>query len=498
MLGFFSAKPDHPLADAKEARRIVAEIAAHEPVAALGEAAGWFESLAGVDGFSPAARFERVAEIAAASLPQARRQGRDFLSGARQMRLQEQQAWQRNQDYWTQLAHALDRCLEEADADAKAAEALRPRLGALLAGLLIAHGGRLRWFRLRYGPIDGSLWTRLGDLYLRAVRERLAEREAQPFGPGEGATTPAAEYLKVLVFQASSMDNLLPLEIGLAERFIAHFLPHFVFGAEVRPESVYWVDAAKPLPPTRLAKLPDLSPGLRFFGPGQALAAVQRMRERIAASGALPAEVNLGGQYSAAVVLPVLDHLAMCWSPKPPTRTFPRHRIKSRVGIVGGLPALHQCLGDTLGGFDDVESWLVEDVSQGGMGVKLPLRRNDWVRVGALVGMQPEGGDNWLVGAVRRFTRETEAQGVVGIETLSKTPRAVTAAAGGFETALVLLDPPRDDSSIRVLLAPGDWEEGIPLVARIDGRRWRLHPDERIEAGDDWLVGRCVAEVLSD
>lgn len=53
MLGFFSAKPDHPLADAKEARRIVAEIAAHEPVAALGEAAGWFESLAGVDGFSP-------------------------------------------------------------------------------------------------------------------------------------------------------------------------------------------------------------------------------------------------------------------------------------------------------------------------------------------------------------------------------------------------------------------------------------------------------------
>jgi hypothetical protein len=333
---------------------------------------------------------------------------------------------------------------------------------------------------------------------LRAVRERLTEREVQPFGPGEGATTPAAEYLKALVFQASSMDNLLPLEIGLAERFIAHFLPHFVFGAEVRPESVYWVDAAKPLPPTRLAKLPDLSPGLRFFGPGQALAAVQRMRERIAASGALPAEVNLGGQYSAAVVLPVLDHLAMCWSPKPPTRTFPRHRIKSRVGIVGGLAAIHQCLGATLGGFDDVESWLVEDVSQGGMGVKLPLRHNDWVRVGALVGMQPEGGDNWLVGAVRRFVRETELQGAVGIETLSKTPRAVTAAGGGFETALVLLDPPRDDSSIRVLLAPGDWEEGITLVARIDGRRWRLHPDERIEAGDDWLVGRCVAEMLSD
>jgi hypothetical protein len=498
MLGFFSAKPDHPLADPREARRIVAEIAAHEPVAALGEAAGWFESLAGVDGFPPALRLDRIAEIAAASLPQARRQGRDFLAGGRQTRLQEQQAWQRNQGYWTQFAQALDRCLDDADADPKLAEALRPRLGDLLAGLLIAHAGRLRWARLRHGLADGALWTRLGDIYLRAVKEKLAEREAQPFGPGEGATTPAGEYLKALVFQASSLDNLLPLEIGLAERFIAYFLPHFVFGAEPRPDSIYWVDAGKPLPPTRLAKVPDVTPGLRFFGPGQALAAVQQMRARIAASGALPAEVNLGGQYSVAVVLPVLDHLAMCWSPKPPTRNFPRHRIKSRVGIVGGLPALHQRLGDTLGGFDDVESWLVDDVSQGGMGVKLPLQRNDWVRVGALVGMQPEGGDNWLVGAVRRFTRETELQGSVGIETLSKTPRAVTAAAGGFETALVLLDPPRDDSSIRVLLAPGDWEEGIPLVTRIDGRRWRLHPDERLEAAEDWLVGRCVAEVLAD
>jgi hypothetical protein len=498
MLGFFSAKPDHPLADPKEARRIVAAIAAHEPAAALGEAAGWLESLAGIDGFPLALRLERANEIAAASLPQARRQARDFLAGTHRTRLQEQQAWQRNQNYWTQLAHVLDRCLEEADADAKAAETLRPRLGALLAGLLIAHAGCQRWVQLRYGPIDGSLWTRLGDLYLRAVKEKLAEREVQPFGPGEGATTPAAEYLKTLVFQAASMDNLLPLEIGLAERFIAHFLPYFVFGAEVRPESVYWVDAGKPLPPTRLAKVPDVSPGLRFFGPGQALAAVRQMHERIAASGALPAEVNLGGQYAAAVVLPVLDHLAMCWSPKPPTRNFSRHRIKSRVGIVGGLTAIRQYLDGGPGGFDEVESWLVEDVSQGGMGIRLPLQRNDWVRVGVLVGMQPEGGDNWLVGVVRRFLRETEVQGVVGIETLSKAPRAVTAAGGGFETALVLLDPPQDDSSIRVLLAPGDWEEGIPLVTRMDGRRWRLHPDERIETGDDWLVGRCVAELLAD
>lgn len=496
MLGLFSAKPVHPLADTKEARRIIAGIAAQEPATALAEAAGWFESLAGIDDFPLALRLDRSAELAAASLPLARRQARDFLAGGRQSRLQEQQGWQRNHGYWTQLAQAYARCLEEADANPKAADLLRPRRSDLLTGLLVAHAGCLRWVQLRYGPIDPGHWTRLGEIYLRAVGEQLAEREVEPFGPGEGATTPTREYLKALVFHAASMDSLLPLEIGLAERFIAYFLPHFVFSAEMRPESVYWVDAGKPLPPTRLAKLPAVAPGLRFFGPGHALEAVQQMRARIAASGTLPAEVNLGGQYAAAVVLPVLDHLAMCWSPKPPTRNYPRHRIKSKVGIVAGLQSIHAHLGAGSENAAGVESWLVDDVSQGGMCAKLPLLRNEWVRVGVLVGLQPEGGDNWLVGTVRRFSRETETQGAVGIETLSKTPHAVTATAGALKTDLILLDPPHDDSSMRVLLASGDWEEGIPLVAEIEGVRWRLHPEERLEAGDDWLIGRCIAELL--
>lgn len=496
MLGFFSAKSGHPLADPKETKRIVAEIAGHEPAVAMDEAASWFESLAGIDDFPVGQRFERIADIAAVSLPLARRQGRDYLAGGRQSRLREQQAWQRNFGYWHQLVHALDRCQEEAVASPKAADALRPRLGALLAASLTAQAGRLRWTQLRYGPIDGDQWTALGAAYLQAVKEKLADREVQPFGPGEEATTPTKEYLKALIFHASSMDNLLPLEIGLAERFIAHFLPYFVFGAEMRPESVYWVDAGKPLPPTRLAKLPELSPGLRFFGAGQALEAVQQMRAKIVATRALPAEVNLGGQYSPAVVLPVLDHLAMCWSPKPPTRNHQRHRIKSRVGVVAGLPAIHARLSFGGVGPDGIESWLVDDVSQGGMGARLPLLRNEWVRIGAIVGMQPEGGDNWLVGAIRRFARDTEVQAAVGIETLSKAPRALVASEGGLQTDLILLDAPQDDGAVRVLMALNDWEEGVPLTTSLDGRRWRLHPDERLETGDDWLIGRCVAEAV--
>lgn len=496
MLGLFGSKSTHPLAEAKEAKRILGELAASESAPCVDETTGWLESLAGLDAIAPALRHKRIVELAAVSLPQARRLARDYLTATRPSRLQEQQAWQRNHGYWQQLANALHRCLTDADADAKVRESLKPQWHALLAGLLIARFGCLRWAQLRYGPIDKAAWADLGQLYLRAGQDKNADAPVAPFGEGEGETTVAREYLKVQIFHASSMDSLTPLEIGLAERFIAHFLPHFVLSTDLRPESAYWVDADKPLPPTRLAKLPELSPSLRFFGAGTALEAAREMRARILATQAPPAEVNLGGQYAVSTLLAVLDHLTMSWSPQPPTRHFHRHRVKSRIGACAGFADVQSLLAGARIGQINVESWLVEDISQGGMSARLPLTRNEWVRIGALVGIQPEGGTNWLVGTVRRFVRESETQGAIGIETLSKAPRAATATDGAMQTDLILLDPLRDDSSVRIMLPPGNWEEGVPMQLLADGHPWRLHPDEKIEATDEWLIGRCIVESL--
>lgn len=492
MLGFFSGKSDHPLADNKETKAILAELAelaTREPAGCVDAAAGWFESLAGLDDIPAAVRSRRAAELAAASLPSARRLARDYLAAPRVPRAQEQQRWQRNHGYWLQLAGLLQRCLAES-------EAQRSPPGPLLAGLLIAHCGCLRWTQLRYGPLENQLWTDMGQAYLRAEAAGVADTAVEPFGSTEGSTSVTGEYLKGLIFHASSMGSLTPQEIGLAERFITHFLPHFVLSTDLRPESAYWVDAARPLPPTRLARLPELAPTLRFFGVGQALGAVRSMHERIAGSQMPPPEVNLGGQYAVPTLLAVLDHLSVCWSPKPPTRSHPRHRVKSRIGAAPGFRALHTLLAGGNPEQIGVESWLVEDISQGGMSVRLPLMRNDWVRIGALAGMQPEGAPHWLVGVVRRFARESEIHGLVGIETLSKSPRAATATDGVRPTDLLLLDPLRDDSSARVLMPPEKWEAGMPLQLFIDGHPWRLHPDEEMAAGDDWLLGRCIVESL--
>ncbi|TRZ98490.1 MAG: hypothetical protein D4R84_03615, partial [Rhodocyclaceae bacterium] len=104
MLRFFSNKTNHPLADAREARRILAEIAVREPQTAVEDASAWLESLAADESFKLAQRLELILKLDEAAVAQARRLGRDYpaLTGA--SRTQESRQWQIGHNYWQQLA----------------------------------------------------------------------------------------------------------------------------------------------------------------------------------------------------------------------------------------------------------------------------------------------------------------------------------------------------------------------------------------------------------
>lgn len=496
MLGLFTKKHAHPLADDEEARRILDALPTLKAEAAVDEAASWLESLAGLDDFPAALRYQRSVEFDGATILQARRLAREYYAAPRGPRFEEQKRWQRNLGYWTHLASAYARCLRDSDGGEKGSAALRADSGALYARLLQALAFRLRWTRLRYSRIAGEHWQEIGAIYLRAVAENLADQPVNLYDTTDGATTPAAEYLKALIFHASSIDNLSLQEVGIAEWLTVHFLPHFVFSDKPAPDCTYWIDAAQPLPPARLVKAVALTPTLRLIGAGRVLQEITALRARIAVARQVPPEINLGGQYPAEIVMPVLDHLASCWSPTPPTRKHARHRVAGHVSIVAGLPSIHWSVGGGGEALDESEEWIVDDISQGGMSARLPLLRNDWVRVGAIVGMLPEGSKAWLVGVIRRFVRESETQGAAGIQTLSKTPQALVGADGVFDTDIVLLDPLRDGGSARVLIAPHSWTFGVPLRLSVDGHNWRLHPAERLEIDEDWLLGRYVVEAL--
>jgi hypothetical protein len=486
MLGIFSAKSGHPLADAKEARRVLGELSVRDAAPALDEVSGWLESVAADEVLKLSDRLALIFQLDEAAQTHARKLGRDYLTSPRLGRQQEYKLWQANHDFWAQLGSAYDNCLNRYRGQEKGGEAVKSEVPLLIVRMLRALSAQLKWDQFRYGPVNAELWQRMGRAYLFAEQGKFSRQALTPYPNVPGESTVEQEYLKALVFQASSMDSLLPLEIEIAERLIAHFLPQFVFTAEVRPDNVYWVDADKPAPPKRLAVLPQVAPSLRFFSAGAALARLEALLRQVE-RGDVPADVNLGTQYSARIVLPVLRHLAMYWAPKPPMRSHDRHRVKSRLTAVNGLANTHARLADR--GGEESEAWVVDDVSLGGMGAQVPLGANDWVRIGALLGMQPEGGSNWLVGVIRRFSRETPTQGSVGIETLSKSPQAVVGDLGGMDCNAILLDTLHSGDTVRVILPSSAFEPAIPLVFAWQGRSARLDPIEQLESGVDFDLG---------
>jgi hypothetical protein len=257
------------------------------------------------------------------------------------------------------------------------------------------------------------------------------------------------------------------------------------------------VDVAKPLPPTRLARVPEITPTLRFFNGTRAVDAVTKTIEQIRGEGRVPPGINLGGQYQVDTVIPVLEHLAMCWAPKPPMRSDARRRINSPLRVVNGLAGVHHRLSGPSNGTDDVESWVIDDVSLGGLCAQATIANPDWIRIGSLIGLQPDGGENWLIGIVRRYVRTGQRQASVGIQTVSKAPRAVFADAGGLHTEALLLDVPEVGEYARMALPANVLEDNVALLFTLDGKNARLHPRETLVTGADFVVANFFVQSFS-
>jgi hypothetical protein len=294
---------------------------------------------------------------------------------------------------------------------------------------------------------------------------------------------------------------MVPAEIEIAERVIAHFLPGFRLTDLPEPDTTYWMDLDEADPPTRLAQPPELTDTLVFFSAGSAIQGVEELAKLIRHRAVVPSTLSLGGDYKAEQVIEVLDHLAMYWAKAPPIRRHERHRVKARLSVVHGYAGLIACLGWdgsttdlSASGGSVVESWVVQNVSAGGFGATTPQVAGDWLRIGSVVGMQPSGGDNWLVGIVRRLSRDAEELGNVGIQTVAKTATSVDLRSGGsgssLGTGVLLIDPSDKAGEVRVLLEPNRFDARRSIEMVQSGNAHLLMPLELIESGVDYELAR--------
>jgi hypothetical protein len=495
---FGSSKPDHPMADIKEARKIIADIPGNDSFKAIDELLHWLESVRTVEGFKPEYRAELVQLIDDAAQVHARKLARDYLSVPRLSKFQEGRLWGALHEFWKQAALAFAACIDGYATGAKGADALKPLMPLLTVRALRALATQMKWQYVRYGPFEEPLWGVFARIYALAESRKYAQTRVAPYPNVPGESSAEQEFLRAVMLATSSPDSLLPQEMEIAERLIAHFSASFKLVLEQQPDIAYWIDLATSQPPLRVARPPQRAPTLRFFAAGRAEEELERLIQTVKAANAVPSEVNLGGTYDPQTVLAVLQHLAMYWAPKPPERLSPRHRVKSRLKVTHGFDGVLEALAPEKSlDFDDtlIESWIVENVSAGGFGAAIPQIKGDWLRLGALVGLQPEGGDNWLIGVIRRLNRELPQQGVVGIQTLARSGRTIAlrpeggSAGAGREPDLgILLDTAAQGASpeVKLLLRAGTLVPGQNLEYEQDGKLFLLFPAAVEQSGDDY------------
>jgi len=489
---FGSKKPDHPMADLKEAKKLLAELPGGDAFKCADELAHWLESVAAAEGFKPEYRAQLIQLLDETAQGHVRKLTRDYLVSPRLAKHQEVRLWTALHDYWRRAASAYVGCVDLYAAGAKGADALKGSMPLLLARALRALAAQLKWMYVRYGPVDPSVWAVIAKVYVFAEQRKFAQSAVTVYPGIPGESTPEQEFLKVVMLSASSPDSLLPLEVELCERLIAHFCAAFSLRPEPQPDSAYWIDLAASQGPLRLARPPQPATTLRFFSAGKALEDLEQLARTVKAAGSVPAQVNLGGSYPAETVLDVLKHLALYWSPKPPERRHQRHRVKSRLNVTHGYDGVLAALGGAPDNDDSgAETWIVENVSAGGFGAGIPEVKGDWMKIGCLLGLQPEGGDNWVLGVVRRLQREIPLKASVGIQTIAKSARpvqlSVSGAAGG-EAGILVSDGGDAPGEARVLLRSGVFVPGQNMEYQNGEAACLLMPQGVIETGDDYEV----------
>jgi hypothetical protein len=485
---------DHPLADPKKARESVGGLPV-DALKALEEISEWLDSIIRAESFGIGRRFELIDMLDGAARKHQRKLSLDYLATQRQQDILENRLWTAVFNFWKRLGAGYLQCIAQYEAGAAGTAAMRPILPVIVARAMRAITLQIKWVLLRYGQVEPRVWRELSRLYVVAEKGGFDGDQVAIYPGAQGTGAVKHEFLKALMLSASSTDSLTPPRQEIAERLIAHFGPRFRLGASPAAGANYYFDLAAAMPPARLLRRDAVKPTMRFFGPGEAFPELKRVFGQFVETGALPADVYLG-QYDRNVMIGVMKHLALYWSQQPPARVWERRRMVTQLAVVPGLDKiLHTLNPAAVDELDfsaerSVESWIAENVSEGGCGAIVPAQRSNWLRIGCLIGVRGETERHWGVGVIRRVTRDRHQQRRVGVQMLSRTAIPVKLASGGGGQAgrpAILLSTSLDRSGeVEVVMRTGMYNSRDSLQMTAGAKSYLLIPSKLAEGGEEY------------
>lgn len=494
--GIFGKKSDHPMADIKSAQAFLGDLPKNDAHKMLVELAEWAESVSDNTDFKPEHQFAVLRLLDEAAQPCIRKLARDYFTPNELNKFQENRLWLVLGNYFNHTAKAYFALFNRCCNGDKGTAALKAQEPLLAARAACAMTGQLKYVCAHYGLIDNAIWGNVARLWQHAEQQQYLDKPLALYPGATGDTTVAYELGHLLGWYGCGVSALSPLYMHLNERITNQYRSDIALGA-IRDEScTFSFDLDHPSAPVQAKAGGQANPSMRFIS----MAAMRPKLEALIKAlekNVVPEQLNLGGAYGAELVREAAQQL-LCYLVNPPSRRAARRDIKVSLKVVNGFSRLVERAGTGLYlGEEQPMHWKIEDISASGFRAVLPTQGSDGIRIGSLLGIQPDGVPHWGAAVVRRLRRDNNSQLHVGAEMLASQIAAVSlnqrGGAGGEDRqpALWLLAGQGKSSDEAQLLMKGNtFFAQRSLQTLLDGKNYLLLSGELREKGIDYDLAK--------
>lgn len=448
MFSMFEGKPDHPLFDLDETKRLIAELPEDDQPKALEDITFWLDSIRSTKGFHPEVRAAIVLLLDETALPIYGGMLHQYLSAPHLQDFKGVHQWQGIHAYARALASAYAACMEECRATEKRSFEIRQQMPLLCVRWGRAIGEQLKLELMRYLDIEPGVWQQIAACQRFIEAEQVAESMVLAYPGNVIHSSPQRELLRALMLYVAAPDELAPDQIEVSFRIAGRMCSFFDLKPAADAGCPYQFDLAAAVAPQRAhgAATPDV----RYFGAVRALAAVDKI-EKQNEDDPVWQERRFGSEFTPGGKLTVLKHLLTWWTAQPPLHHQDHRGIDTTVEVIHGFRLISQMVtrielvaadaerqqAGRIGLAADeeidfsAEVWTVSDISLDEIGIKLAKSAGAWVKVGDLCGIKTQNNPLWWVGAIRRIHTDADGNVHLVIAIIAKKPLSIWLRALG-------------------------------------------------------------------
>jgi len=448
MFKLFGEKPDHPMYDLAEAKRLLGELPKEDAKKSLEEITFWLDSIKDAAGFTPELRIATILLLDQAGQPRQTEMLQRYLSAPHLRDFQGLHLWQIIHTYTQTLSAAYAASIHEYQQAEKKPREFREQMPLVCVRQLRAASEQMKLELIRYIEIDPAVWQQLCVCYRLAESDQCAESMVFAYPGHVIHTSPQRELLHALLLYISSPGTLAADQIEVSYRIAGRFTSFFDLKTTADADCPYQFDLSTNAPPHRTESDLPVTPNTRFFGAARALPALKKIVDQNE-NDPVWQERRFGSEFTPAGKLTVLKHLLIYWAAEPPHRHMARRDIHAAIEVTHSFRVISQLVTHIDAGQlaeQDVDAskkrtkidlaaaaeidyttevWNITDMSADGVGATLTGSLGAWIKIGDLCALKPQNGELWWVGMIRRLHTDADGKVHVGIELLAKRPASV-------------------------------------------------------------------------